>query len=470
MRFETIRRGAAAAILALLAMLPLAALAAPAAKSGSHPKAPLPDSVLARVVTGGAQGQVHEITRREMIAAAARTGRRLESLTPQDRRQFLDILIDQAVLVARVHHDPRLWRHADSTDYNLLRDRLVLRTVLDSAIVRLNRERAARGDSALPLMAAGMVLRDSAMVTLDPQWNERGLEKAVEAFDTLPRPRPGMSVMEQMRVAGARPNLTASDSAIVLARSSIGTYTLGELAGNFGHMNPLYRPRVTTTDNVKEMVANVWFENLLRKEALERGLEKRPDIAEQLARRAEYLDLQSFVAREVYEKIPMDSVSLRNYFSGHRSDFDFPERARVVRMLFPERAEAEAMVRRLTIPDEAESLAAQSSRAGVPYATILDAYSDSVLFRRMKAGGVGTVLGPDSTSQGWRALRVMSLMPRSPRLYIQARDMVKERWYNAEGERRMRALLDRLRREAVIEVNDGAVAKPLAGAGAGGTK
>lgn len=471
MKVHLFRRAAATAALPLLALLPALAVTAPApapkpaaakpAAAGSRLTAALPDTVLARVFTGTGAKEAKDITRAQMIAAAARAGRKLDTLTPKDRREFLDVLVDQAVLVARVRKEPRQWSRRDSNDWNALRDRLVLRAALDSAMVEVNFERAARGDSLLSPQEVGVVLRDREIRRLEPRWNDAGLAKAVSIFDTLPRPDARMSMLEQMRVAGVNPVIGEADGAMPLAESPLGTYTLGELVREFSKLNPMYRPRVSGPDDVKGMVANVFFERRLREAAIERGLEKRPDIARPLAERAEYLDVQGYVAREVYAKIPMDSLTLRKHFESHRSEFDFDERAHIVRMAFPDRAEAEAMVRRLTVPGEAESLAAQSARAGVPYATIINRDSDTTLFGRILRGGAGTVLGPDSTRQGWRALRVMQIEPRRPRTWEQAEAIVKERWYGQEGERLMRRLLDDLRKHALVVPNERALARPL---------
>jgi hypothetical protein len=479
MKVIPIRRAAATAVLALAALLPTLAGSAPAPASkpaakptapAKHPAGALPDTVLARVTPASGQGKHRDITRRQMMTTAARAGQRLESITPKERREFLDVLVDQAVLVARVQQEPRSWEHRDSTEWITLRDRLLLRAALDSALAAVNAERLAKGDTVLPPQEAGVILRDRTIDKLAPTWNEPALKKAVSVFDTLPKPTAEMSMVEQMRVAGIKPTVSEEEGRLVLAESSLGTYTLGELVNYFGRLNPIYRPRVSTVDNVKEMVANLLFENVLRKAAADRGLERRPDIAHQLAERAEYLDVSRFVAREVYAKIPMDSVTLKRYFTEHRSDFDIDERAHVVRMLFPGRAEAEAMVKRLQVPNEAESLAAQSARAGVPYTSVLSRDTDTLLFGRLKRGGVGTVVGPDSTRQGWRAMKVMKLEPRRPRTYEQAEAMVRERWYGLEGERIMRALLDGLRKKAVVVVNEPALAKPLASANAGSAK
>ena len=483
MKVFPMRRAAATAVLALAALLPALAgsAPAPAAKPASkpaakpaapakHPAGALPDTVLARVTPANGKGKHRDITRRQMMTTAARAGQRLESITPKERREFLDVLVDQVVLVARVQQEPRSWEHRDSLEYSTLRDRLVLRAALDSAMAEVNAERLAKGDTLLPPQEVGVILRDRTVAKLAPTWNEPALVKAVSVFDTLPKPTGAMSMVEQMRIAGIKPTVSEEEGRLVLATSSVGSYTLGELVRDFGKLNPIYRPRLSTVENVKEMVANVLFESVLRRAAEARDLEHRPDVARPLAERAEYLDVSRFVAREVYAKIAMDSVTLKRYFTEHRSDFDIDERAHVVRMVFPDRAEAEAMVKRLQVPHEAESLAAQSARAGVPYSAMLSRDTDTLLFGRMKRGGVGAVLGPDSTRTGWRAMRVMKLEPRLPRTYEQAEPMVKERWYGLEGERIMRVLLDDLRKRAVVVVNEPALAKPLTAVGAGGAK
>lgn len=459
-----VRRALAVAAVLLAALPPAAAAPAPAARAAAKPAAgasrlaaALPDSVLARVFTGTGQGQKHDISGRQLIVAAARAGRRLESLTPKDRREFLDVLVDQAVLVARVKREPRRWEPRDSTEWNVLRDRLVLRAALDSAMVEVNFARAARGDTLLPPQELGVLLRDQAMERLSPAWNAAALEKAAGVFDTLPRPDSRMSMLEQMRVAGIKPTVGDADAALPLAEAGGDVYTLGEMVHDFGRMNPLYRPRIESAEHVKQLVSNVLFENLLRRTALERGLERRPDIAAQLAERAEYLDVSRFVAREVYAKIAMDSVTLRRHYEAAKSSFDWEARAHLVSVASPTREEAGAMAGRLAAASEAESLAARSARAGVPYRVSIHEAGDTAFFGRVRRAGAGAVLGPDSTSQGWRTVRVLEIEPRRHRTFDEAEPMVRQSWYDREGERLMRALLDGLRKRAVVVVNDKAL-------------
>jgi hypothetical protein len=167
------------------------------------------------------------------------------------------------------------------------------------------------------------------------------------------------------------------------------------------------------------------------------------------------------VGREVYAKIAQDSVTLQRHYKATRSNYDWDERASILSLVMGTRGEADSVRRVLMNAAEAESLLARSTRAGASFRTTISRMSDTTLFARLKKGGVGTVLGPDSTSQGWRTMRALGFEPRRPRTYAEAEEMVKQDWYNVEGERLMRALLDGLRKRALVVVNEKAMRAPL---------
>jgi len=430
---------------------------APAAPRAALPRGaivvPLPDSVLARI-PGGA-----DITRSRFDRAVRRLDARPDSLTPQQRRQFLDLLIDQGLLAARVAREPRLWTARDSAEWLALRDRLLLNAALDSALTAAAAARDAHRDSVLRPRELGILARDSAVVTLHPRYDTALLARVAAAFDSLPRQSAGMSVMEQMRVIGLTPHVAAQDSGRVLVQTAIGSYTAGDLLREFGKLNPVYRPRVSRPDDVRDLVNNMVFQDLLRRHAEEQRLVERPEIAAALAEKAEFIDISKLIAREVYAKIAMDSLTLRRHFAANLPEWDLGARAVVLRMVMDRRADAEQMLRRLTVPGEAESLAASSARGGVPYATVIAQDVDGALYAKLKRAGVAASLGPDSTAQGWRVLHVLRLEPRRHRPYVEVADLVKKDWYDREGERRIRQLLDGLRREQPVIVNERALAR-----------
>ena len=86
------------------------------------------------------------------------------------------------------------------------------------------------------------------------------------------------------------------------------------------------------------------------------------------------------------------------------------------------------------------------------------AESDSALFAAAMKSGAGTVVGPLEGKDGWTVARVKAVMPARRRSFDEARELVQHRWYGEEGERLMRAFVDRLRTELGVRRNDAAIA------------
>ncbi|HEV2105372.1 MAG TPA: peptidyl-prolyl cis-trans isomerase, partial [Candidatus Eisenbacteria bacterium] len=376
-------------------------------------------------------------------------------LTPQDQRRFLDLLIGQRLLAARARREPRAWTADDSAQYGALRDRLVLNAALDSSLRAEADRRRARGEPAPGPDTLGILARDSTVAALAPEWDAPLLAKLAAAFDSLPRPAKGAGVMEQLRLAGALPVIAPADTAAALARTRAGPLLVSDLMAAWRRLNPIYRPRIATAAQVRDLAANVLYERELRRAAAAEGLARRPDIAAQLDEQAEYLDVRHFVAREVYARIPLDSLTLLRHYRARLSAWDLPEHATLFSLTLETRAVAESMLSRLTGPGAAESLQAHGGGVVTPRVT---AARDSARLARARAAGAGAVLGPDSLADGWRVARVMAVEPRRHRTFAEARTLVMQDWYGAEGERRMQALLDDLHRRARIERNERALA------------
>ena len=424
---------------------------APAGYRAAHP---LPDTVLARL-----DGRV-DITASRFVRATGRLSARPDSLTPKERQRFLDLLIDQQVLADRVAQERWNWTAQESSSAVYLADHLVLQVALDSALSEAAAAREARGEPALDQQALGILVRDSTVDAMKPRWDDARLARVAEAFVALPRPSGGMSVLEQMRIAGAMPHVAPQDSLGVLAETAGASgetgspYSTADLLADWKRLNPIYRPRISTADQVRDLVRNGLYERELRRAAAAQGLQRRPAVAAAIAERAEYTNMQHFVGREVYAGLKDDSLTLRRHYREHLADWDLPARATVIRLTLGERAAADEMMRNFTVPGAAESLAVRAGRQGLSYGALVTAETDSALLERVQRAGVGAVLGPDSLADGWRVVKVLSVEPARHRTYDEARVYVQKDWYDREGERRMRALLDDLRRRRRIVVNE----------------
>jgi hypothetical protein len=414
----------------------------------------MPDSVLARV---GAQ---REIT----VADFQRAWRQVEpparpvTFTPEGAREFLDLLVGKEVLGEWASAERFEWSPRDSAEYRGLRDRLMMRVVLDSALAATRAWMAARGDTAPDPDSLGVAARERFVESLGATFHAPALEAMARRFAALPRPSRDSSLMAQIRVLGAVPELEPGAAGEALATWPGGALSAGELVEAWSHTNPLSRPRVDTADQVADLVRNAVFERELRRAAEARLLERRADIAATLARQREFNAVQGLVAREVYAKLPTDSVTLLSYFEANAESWRVPLRVRLIRLTLPTRAAALEMLMRLANEADAETLAATAQRAGVNYRAVLAETSDSALFRRALGAGPGATLGPDSTATGWRVCRVTEVMPSRLPGFQEVRGLVYQRWYGVEGERLMVEFVERLRRGTKIVVNERAVA------------
>lgn len=411
---------------------------------------PLPDTVLAvvgqgRIVTAG-------LFRRGWVQVGPPA--RPDSLTPQSARRFLDLLIDKEALAERALRETWHWTPLESTQVAALRDRVMMLTALDSALALAAATRVAHGEPALDAEPLGVAVRESTVARLQVSYEEAALARLASAFAALPLPSPDSSIGSQLRARGTMPVVAPDDSALVLARSAVGPYPLVDVLDAWRKLNPVYRPRIETREQVRDLVENGLFERALRRAAERQRLDRHPRVVEAVERQREYLAAQYFVAREVYRRLPTDSLTLRRYYDRDPQTWTLPTRLEIVRLVLPDRGEAARMAVRLHNAADAETLVARGRRSGVDYTAEITADGDSALFAAALSSGTGTVLGPDSTGGGWEVVRVDALLPAHGRAFDEVRPLVLRAWSDEEGERRLQALLATLRKRTRVVVNE----------------
>jgi hypothetical protein len=252
--------------------------------------------------------------------------------------------------------------------------------------------------------------------------------------------------------------LSPTDFDRAVARSSNGDYRVSDLLDSWRRLSPAYRPRIETSAQIRDLVKNGMFERMLRHEADRRHLSERPPVARLLAEERERFAASHFVESQVTSKIARDSLTLVRYFRQHRPDWMLPMRIRVIRLLVPERSQAELMAVRLRDPVVAESLAARAERRGVHYRTEVSAQVDSSLFAAALKAGTGAVLGPVPLSGDWLVGRVNEILPGRPYRFDEVRSTVEQQWVTVETERRLEALCRELRKSVHVVLNDRALA------------
>lgn len=474
------RRAGSLMVLASLAAMSVAAYGAPGGGSGAGPTAaaprpaatskpaphgagtvrlpaghPMPDTVLALV--DGSRTVTASVFRTSWAQLTPPT--RPDSLTPETARQFLELLTDKELLAARAIEETWEWTSVESAQVASLRDRTVMRTALDSALATMARARAAAGAPPLGAEALGVAARESTVAALKPVYDETLVSRLAQSWGALPKPSSDSTMWSRLRVMGQMPVIDPADSARVVAWSGAGTCRAGDLTDAWKKLNPLFRPRVETPEQIHDLVKNVLFERTLRREAARQQLAKHPNVVRAVQRQREFLASQYFVTREVYAKIPTDDATLRRYYDRDPDVWTIPTRLQIVQLVLPERSEAAKMAVRLRDAAEAESLVARGGRQGVNYMAEITSRNDSALFVAGMKSGTGTVLGPDSVGGGWQVSRIQTVIPARRQRFEDVKELVNRAWAEEEGERRMQELLVSLRRRGKVVVNQTAVAK-----------
>jgi hypothetical protein len=366
--------------------------------------------------------------------------------------------VDKEVLALRALRDRPELTAVQKAELRTLRDRLILGAVLDSALAPfLPLERAATvADTSLDSteaavrQRASVRLRDSTVARLGVSFAQGAVQELLQAFRALPELKVESSLSTGLRDMSTMPQVPDADTSLVLAAGAGDTVRVADLLRQWRNLSPFFRPRVETADQVKALIGNVLLEAQARRAAERTGLERRPDIRAQLDERREFFVVSQFVDREVWNKIPQDSVTVRRYFDKHAAEWIVPEFVRVMRMTATGAAEADSLANLLRDPVRAESLLAQSARARVNLRWTVTAEQDSALFAELKAAGVGAVVGPFPRDGLLTVVRVLETAPRRARGFDEARILVLKAWTDREGERRMRALLDGLRGRTTI--------------------
>jgi len=446
--------------IALVALFAAASLtAAPATRPAATAKAAvsraaavrLPDSVLVRL-----QGQ-EDITRRRFERAVRLLGGEPDSLTPATRDQFLELVIEQRLLAVKAANSSLPWHREDSMVFEGERDNILVRAALAHEFGRIERRRRALGQPELDEQAMGIAARESLMLELAPTYDGQLLRLVGSYFAELPQATPEMTPQEQIQLTRMVPAIPAADTGKVLARSPLGEFKVSDLLRDWSRLSSVYRPHVADDEGVRALVANSLFERLIRSGMYRAEVASTPAVAAVLADRLEYHAVSNWLQREVIEKMPSDSLTLRRYFEANPRSFAAPGRALMIMLTLEDPLAADSLVRRFRIAGEAESLAMRAQASGTRYTMAVTAAMDSTLYADAVAAGVGGVGGPRKVDSGYRIFKVIGLEAARPQTFAEARPMVEREWYETESDRLIRAKLDGLKRDARIVRNESAL-------------
>ncbi|HXX66255.1 MAG TPA: peptidyl-prolyl cis-trans isomerase [Polyangiaceae bacterium] len=155
--------------------------------------------------------------------------------------------------------------------------------------------------------------------------------------------KPAAVESESGAVEGPSHGASATDPQRVLARVGAHTITLGDYAAALEHMDEFDRMRYEAPERRKELLDEMIDVLLLADEAKERGYDQEPEAQQQLRE-----ILRDAILKKAREGAPsadaIPAEQVRAYYEAHRSDFHDPERRRISAIVVQNKATAQRVL------------------------------------------------------------------------------------------------------------------------------
>ncbi len=219
---------------------------------------------------------------------------------------------------------------------------------------------------------------------------------------------------------------------------------------------PYVRPILDTPAGRAQFLESVITRNLLMREALRRGIDRRPEVVDRVAMARKSIVLEALL-RDVAEKAPgLSDEELRKIYDADPTLHQVGERVKVSHMLFREKARALEILRRAQEGEPFESLMKEVAGRNGEVAADLGEIERGNFVKEFEAAAFATepgkVTGPVKTTYGYHVIKVYSKSPAGsvsfeemkPKLLAEEREQAQREAF--EG------LISGLKKQATVRV------------------
>lgn len=183
------------------------------------------------------------------------------------------------------------------------------------------------------------------------------------------------------------------------------------------NLPPYVRPILETAAGRLQFLESVITRDLLMREALRRGIDRRPEVADRIAMARKSIILEALL-RDVAEKAPgLSDAALRKIYDANPDLHQVGERVRVSHMLFRDKARALEILGRAKAGEPFEALMKEVSAANMngEVAADLGEIERGNFVKEFEApafaAAPGEVTGPVKTTYGYHVIKVYSKSP-----------------------------------------------------------
>ena len=226
------------------------------------------------------------------------------------------------------------------------------------------------------------------------------------------------------------------------------------------NLPPYVRPILETAAGRTQFLESVITRNLLMREALRRGIDRRPEVADRIGMARKSIVLEALL-RDVAEKAPgLSDAALRKIYDADPAMHQVGERVRVSHMLFRDKARALEILRRVKAGETFESLMKEVAARDGEVAADLGEVERGNFVKEFEAAAFATapgeVTGPVKTTFGFHLIKVYAKSPAGtvsfeemkPKLLAEQRELAQRDAFEA--------LIAGLRKQATVRI----VARP----------
>jgi peptidyl-prolyl cis-trans isomerase C len=181
------------------------------------------------------------------------------------------------------------------------------------------------------------------------------------------------------------------------------------------NLPPYVRPMLETASGRAQFLESVITRDLLMREALRRGIDRRPQVADRIVMARKSIILEALL-RDVAEKAPgLSDAALRTIYDANPALHQVGDRVRVSHMLFREKARALEILARAKAGEPFETLMTEVAARDGEVAADLGEIERGNFVKEFEtaafAATPGEVTGPVKTSYGYHVIMVSAKSP-----------------------------------------------------------
>ncbi|HQT96792.1 MAG TPA: peptidyl-prolyl cis-trans isomerase [Thermodesulfobacteriota bacterium] len=224
------------------------------------------------------------------------------------------------------------------------------------------------------------------------------------------------------------------------------------------NLPPYVRPILETAAGRAQFLESVITRDLLMREALRRGVDRRPEVADRIAMARKSIVLEALL-RDVAGKAPgLSDAALRKIYDANPALHQVGERVRVSHMLFRDKARALEFLGRAKAGEPFEALMkevkAENGKGEV--AADLGEIERGNFVKEFEAAAFaaapGEVIGPVKTTYGYHVIKVYAKLPAGVRSFEDVKPKLLEEQREQAQRDAFEGLIAGLRKQATVRV------------------